>query len=193
MQQLLKSDASRYQSGFTESQSRKYQFSFFQLSLQTLWNLSNSTSACRFQEEYYSSVPQTPNYWPTRENKLFQSIKEIKKSTNLMNIFILSNKTRISKTRGGILAVWAKQALTQYDQTGGAWCWCGTCCSSVVLKPSEACIPPERGSQTALFMRSSMRFPSSLVLTSHFPVHATADWFMDMVKHSQYPPDPSIL
>lgn len=40
-ERLLRSDASRSQSRF----SRKYQFSFFQLSLQTLWNPSNSTSA----------------------------------------------------------------------------------------------------------------------------------------------------
>lgn len=48
MEQLLKSDTSRSQSGFTESHSRKHQFSFFQLSLQTLGNPSNSTSACHF-------------------------------------------------------------------------------------------------------------------------------------------------
>lgn len=53
--------------------------------------------------------------------------------------------------------------------------------------------PSQRDRKTAFFMRSNMHIPSGLVLTPHVPVHVAADSFMDMVKHSEYPPDSSIL
>jgi len=65
-------------------------------------------------------------------------------------------------------------------------------CSSIVLMPSKACTP-QKGSKTVLFMRSSMHFPSSLVLMPHSPVHDPADLFMVMAEHSQYPLDSNIL
>lgn len=84
--------------------SRKYQFSFFQLSLQTLWNPSNSTS------DYHFSAAILPLCSPDTKLlacKLFQSLKEIRKSTNLTNILFLLIKPEQIKTE----LLWAKWVL----------------------------------------------------------------------------------